>query len=618
VSGFGVKMASDQPISQTDLEARLVRIEQAIGWLIEQERRRSANEALVGQPVPTPNTSLAAPPPSTPADHRVASPPPHAPAGGSEDRSHAVPTPPSRPALALSSTTLIAAVGGTIFLAGAAFLLHYSMQQGWIGNELRFVGALAAGLGLTLFAARLILGNGRRIGVAVLFAGLGTLQLAFRVGGIDYQFFPPNLGLAGACVATLFAGGLAARGPSGGAMAIALLSGLLAPLVFSQGGHHEIELALYLAFLLGSALLVPYLSGEGGGWKFARWLGLVGTWILLLFAVIEVRGESERLLMLGLLALHHLLAMFWIWLFGQARLKPATPTTMWMLVSLAAPSLAWELWDELDWAAELFSVVMIAYAALHLALVSLARRKLQTRAADIGIMALAGGHLALAVPVALDWQWVGPAWGIFALGIAIAATRQQADATNEERRPLTILAFGFATIASIHFLVPLHWYQHSWNESGDPLTQWLPFINPRFAQALFAGASWFFLLRLPVLRLFGFLALEVVATLALSTEIASMIFFASESQRAYAITSTLVFALVGAGQWIASMRLKKGALERALAGAGYAWLAVAALKLIFVDLADATTPLRAVVFLGVGAIFLAAALLGHRLRGEEQ
>jgi uncharacterized membrane protein len=55
----------------------------------------------------------------------------------------------------------------------------------------------------------------------------------------------------------------------------------------------------------------------------------------------------------------------------------------------------------------------------------------------------------------------------------------------------------------------------------------------------------------------------------------------------------------------------------ALAIAGYGWLGFASFKLIFIDLASSDLALKAVVFLGVGLIFLAAALLGSRVRNRE-
>jgi uncharacterized membrane protein len=56
--------------------------------------------------------------------------------------------------------------------------------------------------------------------------------------------------------------------------------------------------------------------------------------------------------------------------------------------------------------------------------------------------------------------------------------------------------------------------------------------------------------------------------------------------------------------------------RRALLFAGYAWMGVASFKLIVSDRDRADTPLRALAFLGVGAIGMGAAILANRRRGE--
>jgi uncharacterized membrane protein len=79
---------------------------------------------------------------------------------------------------------------------------------------------------------------------------------------------------------------------------------------------------------------------------------------------------------------------------------------------------------------------------------------------------------------------------------------------------------------------------------------------------------------------------------------------------------TLVWALSGAWQWMRGLGLRDEA-RRALMIAGYAWMGIASFKLIAADLDQADTPLRALAFLGVGAIGMAAAILANRKRPGE-
>ena len=211
-----------------DVTERLTRLEAQVAWLLQQAQAAPAPRASAPPPRPAP--------------------------------------PPAAPRKELSPVVWIAGIGAAIFLAGAAFFLRWAIQQGWLGAELRFALGLLAGGGIAGFAARLLLGDSRRLGVALLLAGLGTLQFTFRAGAVDYHFFAAPLGLAAVAILTLVAGALATRTGSGGALTVALVSGLAAPLVFSQGGHHEVALAVYLAVLLGTSLAIPYLARTGGTW----------------------------------------------------------------------------------------------------------------------------------------------------------------------------------------------------------------------------------------------------------------------------------------------------------------------------------------------------------------
>jgi uncharacterized membrane protein len=500
----------------------------------------------------------------------------------------------------------IAAAGSTIFLIGILFFLVWSIQQGWLAPEIRLLLGLVAALGLTALAGRLLLGNGKRIGVAVLLAGLGTLHFSLRAGAFYYDLFPAALGLSGVAVATILAGGLAARARSGGALCMALASGLLAPLVFSEGGHHDVALALYLAALMASTLTVPYLSGQGASWAMARWIAVLGVWILLALAGFNVLKEDAPTLLL-LLALHLALAGLWIFL-PRREEKPSTPTLLWVIASFAATTLGGVIWERADWTMEWYAGPVLAIAALNLALVKPLRVRLGSRQADLGLFVLAAGHLAVAVPIALDWRWVGPLWALFALGLAWAGGK------GEEASAMRKLAFGMAMLAS------LRWLAHDlafWSGASR-----MPFANEIFIEGALTTLAWLLLARRggPI-GMVAFLALELLGTLTLAFECAHLVRWVQQDDlhalRASAIAVTLVFALSGAVQWLVGVRKEVGAVRRALLAAGYGWLGITGVKLIFSDLAQASTPLRALVFLGVGGIFLVVALVAHRARPQE-
>lgn len=506
----------------------------------------------------------------------------------------------------------IAGIGASIFLFGAIFFFRWAIQQGWVGAELRFVLGLLVGGAISAFATKLILGEGRRLGVALLLAGLGTLQFTFRAGAMEYHFYAAPIGLAAAALVTLLAGALAARGRSGGALTVSLVSGQAAPLVFSQGGHHEVALAVYLAVLMAAALAVPYLARTGNAWHGARWTALLGVWLLLLPACAEVMKADATPLGL-LLILHLLLAGLWAWL-PRTEEVPGTPTVLWLVASILATTYGWLLWKRLGLAPETFALPVLAVAALNLALVRPLRQRMGNRRADWGLLALAAGHLALAVPVALAWRWVGPLWGAFALGLAWTSLKAEDSDFAEEATALRWLA------AALALLTTLRWAFHGLDGLFFRSYAMTPFLNSAFAEGALASAAWFLLARRGgPLGVVSFLALEVTANVTLAFEAARVVrWFQGPAvfSRAGSIALTLVWALSGAWQWMRGLGQRDGA-RRALMFAGYAWMGLASFKLIVSDLDRADTPLRALAFLGVGGIGMAAAILANRQRSGE-
>ncbi|HWQ10313.1 MAG TPA: hypothetical protein VN436_14430, partial [Holophaga sp.] len=169
-------------------------------------------------------------------------------------------------------------------------------------------------------------------------------------------------------------------------------------------------------------------------------------------------------------------------------------------------------------------------------------------------------------------------------------------------------AFGMAAAAT------LRWAFHTLVTFGDEGTA-VPVLNRAFAEATFASAAWGLLARRGgSAGLVGAVALECVANVALAVEVGRGVRRLGGSSWAASVAMTLVWALSGAVQWLRSLSEERPALGRGLAIAGYAWLGLASLKLIAVDLSEASTPLRALAFLGVGTIFLAAALVANRVR----
>ncbi len=590
---------TDQP-EGLDLLERVKKLEDQVAWLTAQAQGQAG----------VPSRGSAPPPLQRPVPPR--------------------PPKPAKPHSETNPMLWIGGIGAGIILLGTIFFLGWSIQQGYLTPGPRLLLGLVAGSAMSFGAATMILKGTRKLGVCVLAAGLGTLLLTLYYGtSTNPPLLSPSLGFAGIGLAILFGGGLAAKAKSGGSLVVTLIIAFWAPIAFSQGGHHEVALTIYLAVLMAASLAVPYLAKVGAQWGVTRWVAVVGTWAMLAAASLNTTsGDADAMLLL--LGFHAVLAALWIWLPGQGEAKPRTPTILWFLVSLSLTSLAWALWKKLAWTPEWFAGPALLIAAVNLAMVKPVRARLDSKQADLGLLVLAAGHLALAVPIAMHWKWVGPMWGAFALGLAWAAGRAEGMEEWEESEisSLRRLAFGMAVLASIRWLVgSVDVWEHTFSyyraASGTPL------LNGVFAEGLLVSAAWLMLARRKgVMGLLAFVALEFTANLTLAQEAARIVHAVQASglptysevggyyldTHGASVAVTLVWALSGALQWLRSFAMDDDHTRRALAVGGYVWLAIASLKLLSVDTSHANTGIRALAFLAVGGIFLGVAILANRMK----
>ena len=598
----------DERPEPVDLLDRVKRLEEQVAWLTAQLQAPAADppSGIPQRPVPRPGL-----PPRLPR--------------------------PVKPPTESNPMLWIGGIGAGILLLGVIFFLGWTIQQGYLTPGPRFLLGLLAGSAMSFGAATMILKGTRKLGVCVLAAGLGTLLLTLYYGtSKPALLLSPSLGFAGIGLAIMFGGGLAAKAKSGGALAVSLIIALWAPIAFSQGGHHEVALTLYLAVLMAAALAVPYLAKVGAQWGVTRWVAIVGLWSMLAGASLEaVREDAQTMLLL--LGFHAVLAGLWIWLPGQGEAKPRTPTILWFLVSLSLTSLTWALWKRLEWTPEWFAGPVLVFAALNLGMVKPLRVRLDSKQADLGLLVLAAGHLALAVPIAMHWKWVGPMWGAFALGLAWAAGRAEGMEGWEESESVSLrrLAFGMAVLASIRWFVgsvEVWEFAFSSRHFGEMATG-TPVLNGVFAEGVLVSVAWLLLARRKgAMGMLAFLALEVTANLTLALEAARIVHtvqvsglpLASEgggyylASRGASVAVTLVWALSGALQWLRSFAAEDQGVRRALAVGGYVWLAIASLKLLSVDTSHANTGVRALAFLAVGGIFLVVALLANRMKRQPE
>lgn len=505
----------------------------------------------------------------------------------------------------LSSTVWIAAFGGVIFLLGAIFALTVSIQRGWISPPVRSGAGLMVGLALGAIAARQILGDGRRLGVSLLIAGLGTFVFALHYGANRAALFPSELGFAGSVLATVFAGGLATRARSGGAMSVAVILATLAPLIFSRNSHNVAGLLAYYLGILAAQAFVYGRTETGARWRLARWLGVIP--IAAISAAAMGDAPSGTHLRALLFAILNYAVMLWIIWAPKATERPSSPVSLTASASLLLTTGLFFWWRSMTWPVTAFSIALVVQAVGIVALIVAARRRLGDHTADVGLFLLAAVFLLTAVPVAFDARWLGIVWGAMALASALAARHAQ-KAHQPDAPAIWLAAFLAAGSASVRWVLVAHHV--------------LPISTPLFVNVDFAGAA----LTTAAWATLAFHATGGRAsTAAIAAELIGINAIAFEwmSRRplddwqhlnAPSVAATLTYALAGVVQWYLGLRFAHHRHAIGLRIAGYLWMGIAALKLLFGDLAHSSTEWKAIATLALGGLLMAAALLANRLR----
>lgn len=509
------------------------------------------------------------------------------------------------PSREIASTVWIAGVGAVIFLIGAVYGLTVSIQRGWIAPPVRVGGGLGIGLGLGYGAWRQFRRENRGLGVALLAAGIGTWMFAWYFGSHRGQLFPPVAGLLGTALAALVAGWIAARVRSDGALAVALATGLIAPLAFSTGRGSAPALMTYLLVLSGTQLALNYLARTGAHWSWSRVLGTVGVWLVAMLAAGDARLESPPL-MFALLAALGASVLLLGWLPRHVEM-PRWPGAVTVCSQLGLAVALWLVWTRSHFEREEFSVVLVILAVTTLALWPWARRRSPAGDHDLALLLLAVGFAYLAVAVALDRHWIVLAWGAFAalLAVGARAAQQSARIEAETLQVATVLA---ATAASMVWLV-LAFEQRA----SDAI-----FLNRVFVGGALAATAWGVLYFTPGrLRILAGVAWQVVLVNAVAWELARALPAVQSENTSLAIgpvLATLTYAVVGVMLWLRGLNAGEEGARRFLRWTGYAWLAVASVKLLVNDLAQTDLLFRAVAALGMGAILIAAAWWANRSR----
>lgn len=516
----------------------------------------------------------------------------------------AVQTKPRQP---ISSTAWIAGIGAVIFLIGAIYGLTVAIQCGWMSPSVRVGLGLIVSAILGVVAAKRLSAALRGSGVALLAAGAGTWTFAFYFGAQQAGLFPIWVGYAGTSLAIVLAGWVAARTRCDGALAVALMTGLVAPLAFSTGEGNLALLQTHLVVLVTAQLAVHYLSRSGGDWLWSRILGTAGVWLLAWL------GSTEGSLALGVSWLTELFCVLGaaglvlVWLPRHPE-PPRIAGALTAVVLVLFAVCVGIVWDRAHLPMKAFVLILAGIAGVAFGLVAPARRRMGHGRHDATLIVLGTGFALVAMPVAFDWRWVCIGWSLCALSLSVAA--RSSHGHNKPERDGLIVAAAIAATSAAAWIMNRAVRQ----DSGDS-----PLLNVIFIGGIIVAAAWGVLSMIPGHhRRVTFPMMQLVLVPLIAWELQRVVPTVRTENAVLALgglLATLTYAVAGAGQWLRGVLTgANDVLAAALRRMGYVWMTVAAGKLLFNDLARTDLVFRAVVALGVGSILLGAAFWADKRR----
>ena len=408
------------------LEQRLTQIEKGLASLPAPAagvppRETAETPAVVSHP-PTP----AAPPPAVPFALQPArpsqvsaqTPASHTPAPVRE-HSPAVSSPLSNPSAARHGSegnfeAVVAGrwlnyVGILALLFAVTFFLKYAFDNNWVGPRGRVGIGLLAGSLLYPWSQHL-LGRGYKYfseGIAGL--GAAVLYLSLWAGWHYYHIFPQSLAFAAMILVTAVTLVVAVGRNSERIAFLALLGGLLTPILVSTGENHEVALFTYLTILGAGVLAIAWVRD----WKSLPPAQFLAT-LVYFWGWYSDFYSADQLLATVLFAtvffvLFAALPLLRSWRDGELSGLEAGIVLLNSLAYLVA--LHEMLWPDNRWA---LTAAVLALAAVHLAAERMLpeKRGTEMRLARILYAGLALTFATLAIPMRLDGRWITIAWAV--------------------------------------------------------------------------------------------------------------------------------------------------------------------------------------------------------------
>jgi uncharacterized membrane protein len=171
---------------------------------------------------------------------------------------------------------LLTWVGAGVLFLGFAFFLKYAFDRGWLGPRSQVVLGIAAGAAMLIGGDRSVRRGMRILGQGLMGGGLAVLYASLFAGFRFWGLIPQPAAFAGMVVVTVVGATLAVRHNGLSVSIMALVGGMLTPVLVSTGEDSRDILFSYLTLLDMGMIGVLMLRR----WRVLDTLAFCGTWLL--------------------------------------------------------------------------------------------------------------------------------------------------------------------------------------------------------------------------------------------------------------------------------------------------------------------------------------------------
>ncbi len=408
------------------LEQRLTQIEKGLAALpapaaATPHRETAESPAAVAHPPIPAATPISVPPPSQPARPSVVSAPglPLHPVAPVRAQAPALSSPLSSAAAARHDDegnfeAMVAGrwlnyVGILALLFAVTFFLKYAFDNNWVGPRGRVGIGLLAGSILYPWSQHLLARGYKYFSEGIAGLGAAVLYLSLWAGWHYYHIFTQDIAFVAMIVVTAVTLVVAVGRDSERIAFLALVGGLITPILVSTGENHEVSLFTYLTILGAGVLAIAWVRD----WKSLPPVQFLATLVYFWGWYSEFYRADELattvLFATVFFVLFAALPVVRSWRDGELSELEVGIVLVNSLAYLAA--LRQMLWPDNRWA---LTVAVLVLAAAHLAAERMLpeQRGTKVRVARILYAGLALTFVTLAIPIRLDGRWITIAWAV--------------------------------------------------------------------------------------------------------------------------------------------------------------------------------------------------------------